>query len=924
MRISTYSNFILATLVLIFVVPVYAQNPTAVGSGKVLLLHSYHTGYKWTDDITLAVSDSLTKGNNHKLYIEYLDSRRHRSQSYLDEQLRFLKKKYKEISFDAILVADNNALHYSLTHRELLFPEVPIVFCGVNSFKEWMLRGQQNITGVNEEVDIRKTIDLMLLLHPETKKIIVINDETKTGEIIRNEALRVSNSYTDIQWYMPAILTFEELNSEISSLGKGDLLLLGTFSKDFDGEYIEISKLAKLVTENVQIPTYGLWDFYLGKGIVGGYLASATQQGRRAAEIVLEILGGKKADEIPVVMKSPNHYLIDYQVMQRFQITSELLPAETTYINQPPDFYSSYKETIWVVLSALVILVLLSTSLLLAVIRKNRAEKGLRELTTELSSRVKVRTEQLSFANQELKDREEQMQHLLSNLSGMVYRCKNDENWSMLYISEAAITLTGYRPDELMGNKVIAFADLIDDRDKEYVSKRVEEAIHTKKHFTIEYRINTKSGETKWVWEQGLALYDDNGEIAYLDGIISDISDKKALEHDQQKLAVGVHQTDDLVILTDISGEIEYVNPAFEKVTGYEFEEVIGKNPRILKSNKMGSEFYTEMWQTLGTGEVWRGRIINQRKDGTNYIAEVSITPVRDNKGALINYVGLQRDITHEITLENNLRQAQKLEAIGTLAGGIAHEINTPTQFVASNLDFFQESHHDIKAFLDACTTLCETDSNQNERVKKLKDLQEKHDIEYLLDEIPLALRQSLDGVQQISEIVRSMKQFAHPGEENKVLVNINDAITNTVTVCRNEWKYAADIDFKLDQQLPEVLCHQSEINQVILNVVVNAAHAIELNKSPNDSKGLISITTKQENSVIEIAIEDNGGGIKQSLKERIFEPFFTTKAPGKGTGQGLAIAYSIINEKHEGELLVESEEGKGTIFFIRLPIHNS
>jgi|GEM_PF-767432 len=924
MRIPLRNFYIFLFLAAILAFPFNSQKVNAASSGKILLIHSYHPGYKWTDDITLAVKDVLTRQNNHELFVEFLDTKRHVSNDYLDEQVELLFKKYEKIEIDTIICVDNNSLNFALAHRESFFPKIPIVFCGVNSFHEWMLHGMKNITGVNEEVDLRKTIDLMLLLHPEAKRIVVINDETETGEIIRNEALQVSINYTDIQWYMPAILTIEELREEVLSLDKGDLLLLGNFGRDFNGKNIDLNELIRLVTTDVKVPIYGLWDFYLGKGIIGGYLVSAKFQGKRAAEMAASILAGQMADEIPIITKSPNHYFIDYQVSKQLKVDLDKLPAETIVVNRPPDFYNSHKEIIWVVLTALAILTSLSIFLLFTVVRKNKAEAGLRDLTTELSSRVDERTRELSVANLELQDREKQLQHLLSNLSGMVYRCKNDEHWTILYISEASQTITGYSPDDLVNNRIISYAEVIDERDREYVSVNVKEAIRAKKHFTFEYRIKTRSGQTKWVWEQGLALYDNAGNVEYLDGIISDISDKKALELNQQKLAIAVQQTDDLVILTDISGEIEYVNPAFERVTGYSLEEVLGKNPRLLKSDKMGDDFYAQMWDTLNKAEVWRGRIINRRKNGSKYVAEVSISPIRNNKGELINYVGLQRDITHEISLEKDLRQAQKLEAIGTLAGGIAHEINTPTQFVASNLDFFLDCQPDFKGFLDDCFSLCRTESSSADRADKLRDLKEQYDIDYLMEEIPQALKQSLDGVNQIAEIVRSMKQFAHPGETHKTLVNLNDAITNTVTVCRNEWKYVADIDYSLASQLPEILCHHSELNQVILNIIINASHAIEGKLDSDEKKGKITISTKQIDSIVEIAIEDNGGGIESSILERIFDPFFTTKAPGKGTGQGLAIAHTIITEKHQGELTVESEKGAGTTFYIRLPIEAS
>ena len=898
-------------LVLLLSLAIPTQSTAEGPKRKVLLLHSYHAGYKWTDDITTSVREVFGSSGNIDLYVEYLDTKRQISHTNQDSEILFLLRRYGNLNLDAVLCADNNALDFLLRTREILFPGLPVVFCGINSFHQRLLQGQNNITGVVEAVDIRKTIDLMLSLHPKTSRIIVLNDETVEGHGIHNEALIVSSYFTSIQWYLPSLMTIEELVTEISALQQGDLVLLGSFSRDFDGRHIEYDDIAKLVTGSSKVPVYGLWDFYLGYGIVGGRLASGTFQGSQAAEMVLRILDGKKADDIPVAMESPNRYFADFKVLQHLNISPKQMPAETIILNKPTDFYSSHKLEIWLTLCVLGVLSILTILLSLAVIDKNKAELGLRRLASELSDRVKERTEQLSATVAEMEANREQMQHLLSNLSGMVYRCNNDENWTMQYLSDAVLNITGYQMEEILHNNRIAYADIIDPRDQALVDKTVAEAIREKQHFTVEYRITTKDGLTKWVWEQGLAVYDSSGEVLYLDGLISDISERKAIEQEQKRLATVVHQTDDLVILTDLFGNIEYVNAAFEKVTGYSLQAVHGKNPRLLKSGKHDREFYEKMWQTLTRGEVWRGRVINRRKNGSEYIADVVILPIRSDHGELINFVGLQRDVTHEISLENNLHQAQKLEAMGTLAGGVAHEINTPAQYVASNLSFFQESFTDLQAFFQDFISLSKQQLTIEQTGEALDELLEKYDIDYLFEEMPTALEQSVDGIAQISKIVHSMKQFAHPGEDSKTLTNINDAITNTVNVCRNEWKYVADIEYKLDPQLPEVPCHRSEINQVFLNILVNAAHAIESNNSSGEEKGLITITTKETGQGVEITVQDTGCGIPEKLQQRIFDPFYTTKEPGKGTGQGLSIAHAIITDKHQGKIFLESKTGQ-------------
>lgn len=276
-------------------------------------------------------------------------------------------------------------------------------------------------------------------------------------------------------------------------------------------------------------------------------------------------------------------------------------------------------------------------------------------------------------------------------------------------------------------------------------------------------------------------------------------------------------------------------------------------------------------------------------------------------------------------TLHNRLAQAQKLESIGELAAGIAHEINTPIQYVGDNTRFVQSACEDITSILEVCQKLIEGAGGEGELAKATASLQatmDDADVEYLIEEIPTAIKQSLEGVDRVANIVRAMKEFAHPGVSEMTPTDLGKAIENTVMVARNEWKYVAELDTELDQNLPLVPCLPGELNQVLLNMIVNASHAIaDAIGESSDQKGRIRISTQLVDPYAEIRVMDSGSGIPKENLEKIFTPFFTTKAAGKGTGQGLAIAHSVIVEKHNGTIHVESELGKGTVFVIRIPL---
>ncbi|HHX45591.1 MAG TPA: PAS domain-containing protein [Chloroflexi bacterium] len=285
----------------------------------------------------------------------------------------------------------------------------------------------------------------------------------------------------------------------------------------------------------------------------------------------------------------------------------------------------------------------------------------------------------------------------------------------------------------------------------------------------------------------------------------------------------------------------------------------------------------------------------------------------------------LATDTTEQRLLASQLAEAQKLESIGQLAAGIAHEINTPIQYVGDNLRFLQEAWDHLSFLLDGGRdALRGLYHGLIDREAALPALQAFEDSEanYLLSEVPSAIADALDGAGRVSEIVRAMREFAHPALATKTAIDVNRTIQSTITVARNEWKRTATVVTDLDPDLPLVPCLPAELNQVILNVLINAVHAIADAARDDDApKGTITVTTRAIDDWVEIRVSDTGTGIPADIRGRVFDPFFTTKEVGRGTGQGLAIAHAVIVEKHGGTITFETTPGKGTTFIIRLPI---
>lgn len=329
-------------------------------------------------------------------------------------------------------------------------------------------------------------------------------------------------------------------------------------------------------------------------------------------------------------------------------------------------------------------------------------------------------------------------------------------------------------------------------------------------------------------------------------------------------------------------------------------------------------------------GEKHTVELYEERMGGN---VEVTAIPYYDDDGTtLLGSVHIVRDINERKMMEVEREKmqierlhTQKLESVGQLAAGIAHEINTPVQFVSTNNDFLEESFGQVNELMSAYDRLFSAARNGSVTPDLIQDVElhrDEADWEYLEKEIPQALKQSHEGLSRVASIVRAMKEFSHPGSRDKESRNLNDILETTGVVARNEWKYVAQLEMRLDENLPSVMCYSDDIGQVILNVIINAAHAIEdkLGRNPTGEKGRITITSATVGSFVEIRISDTGSGMSQEVAAKIFDPFFTTKKLGRGTGQGLSIAWNIITEKHNGELKVESDLGVGTTFIIRIP----
>ncbi|HWR40692.1 MAG TPA: PAS domain S-box protein [Patescibacteria group bacterium] len=446
------------------------------------------------------------------------------------------------------------------------------------------------------------------------------------------------------------------------------------------------------------------------------------------------------------------------------------------------------------------------------------------------------------------------------------------------------------------------------------------------------------------------AVKNEAGEVTSVIEMQEDVTEQLLVQEELYKLSAAVEQSPSQVIITDLQGRIEYVNSKFIENSGYQWEEAVGQSTDMLKSGTMPDEHYQNLWRVLRNGGEFQGEFHNRRSDGSVYWVLATISPVRGPDNKITHYLGIEQDITERKAMEDQLRQnneqlsealqqlkliqsrmvqQEKLAGIGQLAAGVAHEINNPLGYVSSNfstlrkyLERLREVVDMYREFANNSPALCPFPEKLVATLDILHQFEKEKKVTALLADIPDLLEESADGLDRVGAIVKGLRMFSRVDTAGKFsLYDLNGGLESTLLVARNELKYCADVVTELGE-VPAMEAVGSEINQVLLNILVNAAHAIQAKSA--EKKGKITITTRADAESAYCSISDTGIGISPEKQARIFEPFFTTKAVGRGTGLGLSISYDIVVHKHGGDITVDSRQGEGTIFTLRLPLRQS
>jgi PAS domain S-box-containing protein len=839
--------------------------------------------------------------SNIELHVEFMDSKRVVDKNHYYRLFLYYRSKFDQVKLNLIIVSDNDAFNFVLRYRDALFPNIPLVFCGVNALNEMLQQKVPLLTGVVEDYDIKATLEVALKLHPTTKEIIAVSNGTPVGAAKKqlfNDAMAATGKNLKSTIIDDPILSdFERLLKERSK--DCMVLLLGSF-KDKSGATVPV-EVSTPILAGYDVPLYGVLEYYLGYGIMGGKLISGYHQGALAAQMGLKVLQGEPVDRVPIERKSPNLYMFDYNQMVKFGINQGALPEGSIVINQPKIAVNQYRQNnikVWAAIAVFVCFGIIVILFALYIRSRRSAEESLEKLSVDLEKRVEARTEELMRSNADLRVKitemkqaeasitEGQLKHwtLFQQAPNPVFIVDEEAHYSdcnakMLEFFECTL-------DEL---RVMDARELVPGN---YLAQLLEaqESPAQIRSFEAQHEVH---GKTKTLLINLVPVALSGKRFVY--GVGQDITELKQGQDVLKTKEVLLKKVIDLlsgaVIISSREGTVEYLSEGFAKAFGFSRDDLPSMDVWWQKAypDKALRDVVSDAWlHAVTTKELTEESIqpIDSKvttKDGSCLERELRFIPFHDMVVMVIH------DMKEKKLSEARAPASRNHESLETLAAGIAHDFNNLLLVILGNISLAKTSlTHEDRAF----------------------------------DQLIEAERASM----MTKDLIQQLITFSKGGELSKramvITPLIMDVTRSTLSTTNIKGKYVMSDD------LFPVEIDEGQIRQVMQIILRNAKEAMPQGGTvtiffENDRVTRDDYLPLNDGDYVKISLQDEGLGIKKEHLERIFDPYFTTKDVGsqKGVGLGLAIAYSII-KKHNGHLAVESSVRGGTTFHMYLPAY--
>ena len=815
------------------------------------------------------------------LDVEFMDSKRFTDPETYNLFYKTIKNKLaNSIKYNAVLTADDDAFNFVLQYEDELFKNIPIVFFGVNNIEKALEQNAYpNVTGVVESVSMKETIELMINFFPETGSVYCISDSTSSGfadlELYRQTSTQIPN--TEFKEINLAQLTFFEYKAKLKSVPIDAPVLLLSAYRDKINNTVDFHNTINILHENLNAPLFHLWEHGIGNGVFGGKIISHFEQGKKAAEVVCNILSGQSISDIKVVNESPNVFMFDYNQLIRYNVPLHKLPDNSIIINQPVSFWNKYKQPILITLLILLVLLVLIAVLSCNIIKRKKIEN---QLKTQNSDILKLNSDLLT-AKLKAEEGEQKFKQLFYDHTAvklLIYA----ETGQIFDANPAAAAFYGWSIEKLCQMNIgdintLPFSEI-----------KTEMAL-AKKNGKVNFEFKHRKADRTIAEVEVFSSRINISGKSFLYSIIHDVSEKKKQEHRIRLLSRSVEQSPVAITITDREGIIEYVNPAFTKITGYSFNEVIGKNPRLLKSGKTPNTVYKQLWNTINAGKTWHGEIQNKKSNGEFYWLNKAISPIYVNN-KLTNFVAVSEDITEKRRIIEDLvvakEKAQENDQLkSAFLANMSHEIRTPMNGILGFAGLLKEP--------------------------ELSGEQQKEYI-HIIEKSGARMLNIINNIVSISKIESG-------------IVDIHLSKTNI----NNQLQFVYD-SLKLDayhKKLKLSFTCSSSVKDTIIKTDSEKFYSILSNLVKNAIKytdtGTIEFGYVNNGEEVEFYVKDTGIGISKEKAEVIFERFIqadiTDKMARQGAGLGLAISRAYV-EMLGGRIWVESGEAKGSTFFFTLP----
>jgi PAS domain S-box-containing protein len=840
-----------------------------VDGPAVLILFSNESMMPASEAIVRGFRDVFDAGvpDRRLLFTEYLDANRFPGPEHEARLAAFLHEKYAETRIDLVVALGPQALKFQARHQDVLFPGAPTVFVGVGeaSLQGWSL--PSNATGVISRFDAVMTVELALTLQPDAENLVVVTGASEFDRKWEQVARSKLASFEDrLQITYLAGLPMPELLRRVGRLPDNTIVLFLTALEDGTGGTFVSRDVAERVAAVANAPVYSVYDTYLGRGIVGGYMASFEGMGAESARLALRVLAGESPESVPPSEGAAASFAVDWRQLRRWGLSESNLPPGTAVRFQEPTLWDRYREEMLALIALLVVQSALIAALLAQSSRRRRAEESLRES----EDRMSLAAESTNLG--------------LWQLDVATYR---------IWATEQCRQILGLDPREPVTRT--SFINACHPEDRARATKMCEEAVAGAKSYEQEYRVVHGDGRVRWILDRARSICDGTGKLVRMTGVVIDITERKeaeaALRESEERYRGVVETQTELICRYLPDTTLTFVNDAYCRYFGRSREELVGTRfieliPERARAATLQSVESLVAGRRDGTMEHTVLRL-----DGSIGWQQWNDHVIRDTEGGVIEIQGIGRDMTELKRAEAEARERReqvthltRVAILGELSGALAHELNQPLAAILSNAQ-----------------------AAQRMLAREPVDLTELREI----------LGDIASDDNRAGEVIRRLRELFRRGELQLLPVDVNEIIEETLGLAHSEIiAHHVTVATSMAHDLPKVNGDRIQLQQVMLNLILNACEAMD-RTNPNERSLRLMTEPHDSDGAVTIAVSDRGCGFLPEVATRVFEPFYTTKK--QGLGLGLSISRSIV-AAHGGRLWAANNPDGGATFFTVLP----